>query len=231
MNSKPDSILLVDDERNILELARMYLARDGFDIETSTDGLDALERIRKDQPALVVLDLMLPGMDGFEICRRLRGENNQVPIILLTARDEDVDKILGLELGADDYMTKPFNPRELSARVKAILRRSEQNIDDKAAKEIIHLHDVVIDLRKREVKNSEGKIINLRRHEFDLLKVLVEQKGFVLTREQLLNQAWGFDFAGQTRTVDVHIAQLRNKLASTSVKIETVTGIGYKLVE
>lgn len=231
MNSKPDSILLVDDERNILELARMYLARDGFDIETSTDGLDALEKIRKDQPALVVLDLMLPGMDGFEICRRLRGENNQVPIILLTARDEDVDKILGLELGADDYMTKPFNPRELSARVKAILRRSEQNIDDKAAKEIIHLHDVVIDLRKREVKNSEGKIINLRRHEFDLLKVLVEQKGFVLTREQLLNQAWGFDFAGQTRTVDVHIAQLRNKLTSTSVKIETVTGIGYKLVE
>lgn len=231
MNSKPDSILLVDDERNILELARMYLARDGFDIETSTDGLDALEKIRKDQPALVVLDLMLPGMDGFEICRRLRGENNQVPIILLTARDEDVDKILGLELGADDYMTKPFNPRELSARVKAILRRSEQNIDDKATKEIIHLHDVVIDLRKREVKNSEGKIINLRRHEFDLLKVLVEQKGFVLTREQLLNQAWGFDFAGQTRTVDVHIAQLRNKLASTSVKIETVTGIGYKLVE
>jgi len=231
LNSKPDSILLVDDERNILELARMYLARDGFDIETSTDGLDALEKIRKDQPALVVLDLMLPGMDGFEICRRLRGENNQVPIILLTARDEDVDKILGLELGADDYMTKPFNPRELSARVKAILRRSEQNIDDKATKEIIHLHDVVIDLRKREVKNSEGKIINLRRHEFDLLKVLVEQKGFVLTREQLLNQAWGFDFAGQTRTVDVHIAQLRNKLASTSVKIETVTGIGYKLVE
>lgn len=231
MSSKPDSILLVDDERNILELARMYLARDGFDIETSTDGLDALEKIRKDQPALVVLDLMLPGMDGFEICRRLRGENNQVPIILLTARDEDVDKILGLELGADDYMTKPFNPRELSARVKAILRRSEQNIDDKATKEIIHLHDVVIDLRKREVKNSEGKIINLRRHEFDLLKVLVEQKGFVLTREQLLNQAWGFDFAGQTRTVDVHIAQLRNKLASTSVKIETVTGIGYKLVE
>jgi DNA-binding response OmpR family regulator len=209
----------------------MYLVRDGFTIETSTDGVDALEKIRKDQPSLVVLDLMLPGMDGLEICRTLRGENNQVPIILLTARDEDVDKILGLELGADDYMTKPFNPRELSARVKAILRRSEQISNGKAGQEIIHVHDIVIDMRKREVRNTEGKLITLRRHEFDLLKVLIEQKGYVLTRDQLLNQAWGFDFAGQTRTVDVHIAQLRNKLSSTNVKIETVTGIGYKLVE
>lgn len=231
MKSNQEKILLVDDERNILNLARMYLVRDGFNIETSTDGLDALERIRKDRPALVVLDLMLPGMNGLEICRTLRSENNQVPIILLTARDEDVDKILGLELGADDYMTKPFNPRELSARVKAILRRTEPILDEKTVQEIIYVHDIVINLRKREVSNTEGQQITLRRHEFELLKVLVEQKGYVLTRDQLLNQAWGFDFAGQTRTVDVHIAQLRNKLASTKVKIETVTGIGYKLVE
>lgn len=231
MNSKLETILLVDDERNILDLARMYLVRDGFNIETSTDGVDALEKIRRDQPALVVLDLMLPGLDGLEICRTLRGENNQVPIILLTARDEDVDKILGLELGADDYMTKPFNPRELAARVKAILRRSEQNLNEKAEPEIIRVHDIVIDIGKREVRNEDGKQLLLRRHEFDLLKVLAEQKGYVLTRDQLLSQAWGFDFAGQTRTVDVHIAQLRNKLSSTKVIIETVTGIGYKLVE
>ncbi len=231
MNSKLETILLVDDERNILDLARMYLVRDGFNIETSTDGVDALEKIRKDQPALVVLDLMLPRLDGLEICRTLRGENNQVPIILLTARDEDVDKILGLELGADDYMTKPFNPRELAARVKAILRRSEQNLNEKAEPEIIRVHDIVIDIGKREVRNEDGKQLLLRRHEFDLLKVLAEQKGYVLTRDQLLSQAWGFDFAGQTRTVDVHIAQLRNKLSSTKVIIETVTGIGYKLVE
>jgi two-component system, OmpR family, alkaline phosphatase synthesis response regulator PhoP len=231
LSSKLETILLVDDERNILDLARMYLVRDGFNIETSTDGVDALEKIRRDRPSLVVLDLMLPGMDGLEICRTLRGENNQVPIILLTARDEDVDKILGLELGADDYMTKPFNPRELSARVKAILRRSEQILNEKAGQEIIHVDDIVIDLRKREVRNTEGHQIKLRRHEFDLLKVLIDQKGYVLTRDQLLNQVWGFDFAGQTRTVDVHIAQLRNKLSSTKIKIETVTGIGYKLVE
>jgi two-component system, OmpR family, alkaline phosphatase synthesis response regulator PhoP len=231
LDSRLETILLVDDERNILDLARMYLVRDGFNIDISTNGLDALEKIRKDQPSLVVLDLMLPGMDGLEICRTLRGENNQVPIILLTARDEDVDKILGLELGADDYMTKPFNPRELSARVKAILRRSEQIVSEKAESESICVQDIVIDLRKREVRNSEGKLITLRRHEFELLKVLADQKGYVLTRDQLLNQAWGFDFAGQTRTVDVHIAQLRNKLSSTKVLIETITGIGYKLVE
>ncbi len=230
MIAKPETILLVDDERNILDLGKMYLVRDGFRILTSENGLDAIKIIRESQPSLVVLDLMLPEMDGLEICRTLRSENNQVPIILLTARDEDVDKILGLELGADDYMTKPFNPRELAARVKAILKRTIRNGKVDGEPESIHVADIVIDLRKREVRNTDGKQISLRRHEFELLKVLAEQKGFVLTREQLLNQAWGFDFAGQTRTVDVHIAQLRNKLKITNVIIETVTGIGYKLV-
>jgi len=229
--AKQETILLVDDERNILDLGEMYLVREGFQILKSENGLEAIEVIRKKQPSLVVLDLMLPGMDGLEICRTLRAENNQVPIILLTARDEDVDKILGLELGADDYMTKPFNPRELAARVKAILKRTNRNEKVEGETENINVADIVIDLRKREVRHLDGRQISLRRHEFELLKVLAEQKGFVLTREQLLNQAWGFDFAGQTRTVDVHIAQLRNKLDNSKVIIETVTGIGYKLVE
>ncbi len=225
------TILLVDDEKNILDLATMYLVRDGFIIETSMNGSEALERIRDIKPDLVVLDLMLPGLDGFEICRKLRSENNQVPIILLTARDEDVDKILGLELGADDYVTKPFNPRELSARVKAILKRAEPVSIKQTNIEIVRINDVVIDMLKREVKNIGGEVIPLRRHEFELLRVLAEHKGYVFTREQLLNQAWGFDFGGQTRTVDVHVAQLRNKLSITDVVIETVTGVGYKLAE
>jgi len=229
--AKQETILLVDDERNILDLGKMYLVREGFLILTLENGLEAIEVIRKKQPSLVVLDLMLPGMDGLEICRTLRAENNQVPIILLTARDEDVDKILGLELGADDYMTKPFNPRELAARVKAILKRTNRSEKVEGEPENINVADIIIDLRKREVRSLDGRQISLRRHEFELLKVLAEQKGFVFTREQLLNQAWGFDFAGQTRTVDVHIAQLRNKLNPTKVIIETVTGIGYKLVE
>ena len=220
-------LLLVDDEANITDLARMYLEREGYMINIAANGLEALEAIRRDKPALVVLDLMLPGLDGFEICKKLRAENNQVPIILLTARDEDVDKILGLELGADDYMTKPFNPRELVARVKAILRR----LDRPASGDVqtILAGDLVIDLSRREVRRADHEI-DLRRHEFELLKVLAEHRGLVLSREQLLNLAWGYDFAGQTRTVDVHVAQLRSKLVKSSVTIETVTGIGYKLV-
>jgi DNA-binding response OmpR family regulator len=231
LTENKETILLVDDEQNIIDLASMYLAREGFVIESSMDGLNGISKIRNQKPALVVLDLMLPGMDGFEICRKLRSENNQTPIILLTARDEDVDKILGLELGADDYMTKPFNPRELSARVKAILRRIDRPGDSQPSGAMIEFKDISIDNLKREVTVNNGKKVSLRRLEFDLLKVLVEHKGVVLTREQLLNQAWGFDFAGQTRTVDVHIAQLRSKLSGTGITIETITGVGYKLVE
>jgi len=221
-------ILLVDDEASIVQLAKLYLERDGFRTQSVGDGLLALDQVRSARPDLVVLDIMLPGIDGLEVCRRLRAEKNPVAIIMLTARDEDIDKILGLELGADDYMTKPFNPRELVARVKAILRRSER-MTAEAADEAIRLGDLVIDPARREVTCS-GVVLDLRTQEFEVLLVLVKHRSLVLSREQLLNLAWGYDFYGQTRTVDVHIAQLRRKLNKSRVHIETVTGVGYKLV-
>jgi DNA-binding response OmpR family regulator len=220
-------VLLVDDEPSILQLARMYLERDGFRIQEAKDGEAALEAITRLQPALVVLDVMLPKLDGFEICRRVRAENNSVAILMLTARDEDIDKILGLELGADDYLTKPFNPRELVARVKAILRRGENK--SATADKPVKLGELVIDPVRHEARVAAG-LLDLRTQEFDLLLTLASQPGRVFTREQLLQMAWGFDFSGQTRTVDVHVAHLRKKLEGSSIKIETVTGVGYKLV-
>ena len=221
-------ILLVDDEPSIIELSRMYLERDGFRVETAADGESALGSVERHQPALVVLDVMLPKLDGFEVCRRLRSSENDTAILMLTARDEDIDKILGLELGADDYLTKPFNPRELVARVKAILRRGGKK--DSGAIKPIRVGDLIIDPARREVRAS-SRTIDLRTQEFDLLVVLAEHRGLVLSREQILQKAWGFDFYGQTRTVDVHVAHLRKKLGDGSVRIETVTGVGYKLVE
>ena len=220
-------ILLVDDEPSIVQLARMYFERDGFRVQEISDGEAALEAVAKQRPVLVVLDVMLPKLDGFEVCRTLRAGGDQTPIIMLTARDEDIDKILGLELGADDYLTKPFNPRELVARVKAILRRgdSKKLVDGKS----VHRGDLNIDPFTREARLA-SRTLDLRTQEFDLLLTLAEQPGRVFTREQLLQLAWGFDFYGQTRTVDVHIAHLRKKLEGGSVKIETVTGVGYKLV-
>ena len=220
-------VLLVDDEPSILQLARMYLERDGFRIQEAKDGEAALEAITRLQPALVVLDIMLPKLDGFEVCRRVRAENNSVAILMLTARDEDIDKILGLELGADDYLTKPFNPRELVARVKAILRRGENKPsgNDKP----VQLGELMIDPDRREARVG-SRLLDLRTQEFDLLLTLANQPGRVFTREQLLQMAWGFDFYGQTRTVDVHVAHLRKKLEGSAIKIETVTGVGYKLV-
>jgi two-component system, OmpR family, alkaline phosphatase synthesis response regulator PhoP len=225
MNS--DLILLVDDEPSIVQLARMYLERENFRVEAAVDGEAALESVERLRPDLIVLDVMLPRLDGFEVCQRLRAGNNPVAIIMLTARDEDIDKILGLELGADDYLTKPFNPRELVARVKAILRRTDRTppIEDKP----LRLGDLTVDPVRREVKLA-GRILDLRTQEFELLLILAGQPGRVFTREQLLQQAWGFDFLGQTRTVDVHIAHLRKKMTGSSNRIETVTGIGYKLV-
>lgn len=220
---------MVDDEAHIVELAQMYLAREGFRVESAEDGDTALEMIARQPPALMVLDLMLPAVDGWEVCRRVRSGKSapDLPIIMLTARDDDVDKIVGLELGADDYMTKPFNPRELVARARAILRRAQRASSVTAP---IHVGDVTIDPAGREVE-VVGRRVSLRPKEFDLLLALVEQQGIVLSREQLLDQVWGYDFYGQTRTVDVHIAQLRKRLAdSTSVEIQTVVGVGYKLV-
>jgi len=219
-------ILLVDDEPSIIQLARLYLEREGFRIQSVNDGEAALSAVAKDLPALVVLDVMLPKLDGFEVCRRLRASNSPTAILMLTARDEDIDKILGLELGADDYLTKPFNPRELVARVKAILRRSDRKADDSAP---IHLGDLTIDPARREVRLASLSL-DLRTQEFDLLLALAEHRGLVLSREQILQKAWGFDFYGQTRTVDVHVAQLRKKIEKSTVKIETITGVGYKLV-
>lgn len=221
-----ETILVVDDEPSIVQLAQLYLEKDGFHVEAVGDGKGALESVEKLQPALVVLDVMLPEMDGFEVCRKLRMDGNPVLIIMLTARDEDIDKIVGLELGADDYMTKPFNPRELVARIKAILRRTSRQA---ATTEVYHLGDLTIDPARREVC-VKGELVDLRTQEFDLLVTLAEHKGLVLMREQLLDLAWGYDYYGQTRTVDVHVAHLRRKLAESEVKIETVTGVGYKLV-
>jgi len=219
-------ILLVDDEPSIVQLARLYLEREGFRTESANDGEAALEKVARQHPALVVLDVMLPKLDGFEVCRRLRASQNSIAILMLTARDEDIDKILGLELGADDYLTKPFNPRELVARVKAILRRGERKVDDSSP---IHLADLTIDPARREVRLS-SRPLSLRAQEFDLLLTLAEHRGLVLSREQILQKAWGFDFYGQTRTVDVHVAHLRRKIEGSSITIETVTGVGYKLV-
>ena len=222
-----ERILVVDDEPSILDLVSMYLGREGFRVETAADGAQALLRVQTQPPALLVLDLMLPEVDGFEVCRRVRAAST-LPILMLTARDDDVDKIVGLELGADDYLTKPFNPRELVARVKAILRRAERPPVGTA--EPIHLGDLTLDPGRREVSIA-GVAVSLRPKEFDLLQTLAEHRGLVLTREQLLSQAWGFDFYGETRTVDVHVGHLRKRLAASQfVRIETVTGVGYKLV-
>lgn len=217
-------IMLVDDERNITELARLYLENEGFHVQTVHDGEQALTAFQSDKPDLIVLDLMLPRLDGYEVCRRIRAKS-QVPIIMLTARDEDVDKIVGLELGADDYLTKPFNPRELVARVKAILRRASVTPTTRR----LTVGDLTIDLERREVEVG-GKPVSLRTKEFDLLAVMAQQPRVVFTRERLLEEAWGYGFAGETRTVDVHVAHLRKKMAGGKTEIETVTGVGYKLV-
>jgi DNA-binding response OmpR family regulator len=220
-----ETILVVDDEQNIIELATMYLEQEGFRVLSARDGQAALDRVKADRPALMVLDLMLPKVDGWEVCRKIRADSD-LPILMLTARDDDIDKIVGLELGADDYMTKPFNPRELVARVKAILRRTEPRRPEPAGPFIVG--NVKIDPARRTVHVGE-RVAELRTKEFDLLMMLAENEGIVLSREKLLDLVWGFDFYGQTRTVDVHVAHLRNKLEGADVSIETVWGVGYKL--
>jgi DNA-binding response OmpR family regulator len=222
-----ETILVVDDEANIVDLAALYLEQEGFRVQSAADGASALGMIARQPPALLVLDLMLPEVDGWEVCRRVRAGKvaPNLPIIMLTARDDDVDKIVGLELGADDYLTKPFNPRELVARVKAILRRTRHAARTEAP---IHVNDVTIDPARHEVTIA-GQPVELRPKEFDLLLTLAEHRGIVLSREQLLDMVWGYDFYGETRTVDVHIAHLRKRLSESSVEIETILSVGYKL--
>jgi DNA-binding response OmpR family regulator len=223
-----ETILVVDDEANIIDLATLYLEQEGYRVQSATDGAKALDVINRQPPALMVLDLMLPEIDGWEVCRRVRSGKAapDLPIIMLTARDDDVDKIVGLELGADDYITKPFNPRELVARVKAVMRRTQRTTQTRAP---VHVGDITIDAARHQV-TVDGRPVELRPKEFDLLLALAEHKGIVLSREQLLDLAWGYDFYGETRTVDVHIAHLRKRLVDSSAEIETVLGVGYKLV-
>jgi len=220
-------ILLVDDEPAIIDLLRMYLGKEDFKLESAKDGEEALILFDRHNPDLVILDLMLPKVDGFEVCRRIRAKDHNAAIMMVTARDEDIEKIIGLELGADDYLTKPFNPREVVARVKAILRRSRSS--NATTQPVIRLGNTVINSDRRSVLVDE-KEISLRTQQFNLLQNLAENKGRVLSREQLLENAWGYDFYGQTRTVDVHIAHLRKLLVDSSIRIETVTGVGYRLV-
>jgi two-component system alkaline phosphatase synthesis response regulator PhoP len=219
------TILVVDDEPNIVELAKLYLQQEGYQVEGVGNGNSAMNKIATSKPSLIVLDLMLPDMDGFEVCRQIR-KNSDVPILMLTARKEDVDKIVGLELGADDYITKPFNPRELVARVKAILRRYKAGLKSGEAIEVGSLR---IDPARREA-TIDGQQLRLRTKEFDLLATLAQNLGIVLTRDRLLEIVWETDYYGETRTVDIHINHLRDKLAGATVSIETVRGIGYKLI-
>ena len=225
MTTSTQSVLVVEDEASIASFVSLYLKNAGYDVRAATNGADALASVQSQQPSLIVLDLMLPDIDGIEICRRIR-QKSDVPILMLTARDEDVDKIIGLEVGADDYLTKPFNPRELVARVKSILRRSVPERREAQTKQIKH-GDLEIDVGRREVLVS-GNEVQLAPKEFDLLWELLDHRGLVLTRDQLLERVWGYTFAGDTRTVDVHVRQLRRKLGDAS-PIVTVWGVGYKV--
>ena len=222
---KPQPVLVVEDEASIASFVSLYLKNAGYAVKTVATGADALAQVGLQTPALIVLDLMLPDIDGIEVCRRLR-RTSDVPILMLTARDEDVDKIIGLEVGADDYLTKPFNPRELVARVKSILRRATPDRREVASATLTH-GDLNIDAGRREVKVGDDEI-KLAPKEFDLLWELLDHRGLVLTRDQLLERVWGYTFAGDTRTVDVHVRQLRRKLGDAS-PIVTVWGVGYKV--
>ena len=216
------TIVVVDDEANIADLVGLYLEREGFRVLKAATGDAGLEAFRQHRPRLVVLDVGLPDLDGLEVCKRIR-LTSQVPIIFLTARDGEVDRVLGLELGADDYLTKPFSPAELVARVKAVLRRA----DGGPAPDVLQVGDATIDAGRREVRVGDQPV-EFTAKEFDLLRFLAERPGLALSRQQILDGVWGFDWFGDVRTVDVHIAQVRKKV-DDAVQIDTVRGVGYRL--
>lgn len=222
-------VLIAEDEKPISDIIKFNLEKEGYEIITAYDGEDALKKALNEQLELIILDIMMPSMDGFEICKRVR-EKSSVPIIMVTAKEEEVDKILGLELGADDYITKPFSIRELVARVKANVRRQEMNINaDQQEKEIIKNKDLSIDLMKYEVKKGSTSI-DLTVREFELLKFLAKQKDQVFSREQLLERVWGYEYYGDIRTVDVTVRRLREKVeddSSNPTYIMTKRGVGY----
>jgi len=225
MNEQQTVIVLVEDDPNIADLVDMYLRQDGYRVYQAPDGETGLQLVKDRTPKLVILDVGLPGgLDGVEVCRRLRATSD-IPIIMLTARDGEIDRVLGLEMGADDYVTKPFSPRELVARVKAILRRADGPTRD--APTVLVVGDTEVDLGRREARVN-GTVIPLAAREFDLLAYLAENDGLALSRRQLLDGVWGPDWVGDERTVDVHVRQLRKKLGD-ALPLATVWGVGYRL--
>lgn len=218
-------ILVVDDEKRMVDLVRLYMEKEGFSVDEAYDGQQALDMISETSYSLIILDLMLPVIDGWTVCRELR-KKYDIPVIMLTARGEEFDKVLGFELGADDYVVKPFSPRELTARVKALLRRTSQSIEDSPS---LVFPDLTIDPTSRVVKANDEEV-NLTPKEFDLLYFLAKNKDKVFTREKLLEEVWGYDFYGSLRTVDTHIKQLREKLGRSKAAsyISTIWGVGYK---
>ncbi len=223
-----ERILIVDDDSNICELLRLYLEKDGFQADIVTDGIKALEAFQSLKPDLVLLDIMLPGMDGWQICREIR-KTSQTPIIMLTAKGETFDKVLGLELGADDYITKPFETKEVIARVKAVLRRSSSQSTNTATPKEVSFDKLSINLTNYELK-VDGKAIDTPPKELELIYHLASNPNRVYTRDQLLDEVWGFEYYGDSRTVDVHVKRLREKLEGVSDKweLKTVWGVGYK---
>jgi DNA-binding response OmpR family regulator len=220
-------VLVVEDERSIADLERLYLSREGFGVHVEADGTAGLAAARRLHPAAIILDVGLPGLDGTEVCRRLRADGDWTPVLFVTARDDEVDRVLGLELGADDYLTKPFSPRELVARVKTVLRRSRPEFAGAPA--VLRLGAVRVDPGRRRAFVGEAEV-SLTATEFDLLAFLLRRPGRVYEREQLLSEVWGYAAAAGTRTVDVHVAQLRAKLGAAS-PIRTVRGVGYSAEE
>ena len=222
-------ILVVEDEHNIASLLKLYLGNEGFSVAWVSDGAKALDEADRLHPALVILDLMLPGLDGLEICRLLRARS-RVPVIMLTARDSEIDRIVGLELGADDYITKPFSPRELVARVKAVLRRTQEQTtpgEAEAALEVLSLGTVVVDPARRMALAGD-RAVELTAKEFDLLVFLIRNHGLVFSRDRLLERVWGYERPVDTRTVDSHIRSLRAKLGDAAGIVKTLRGVGYK---
>ncbi|MGB8658126.1 MAG: response regulator transcription factor [Candidatus Zixiibacteriota bacterium] len=222
-------ILIIEDDKDIVDLLKLYLTKEGFVHKEASDGFSGLQKAKAESFDLIILDLMLPEMDGLQVCKELRGDPKtaSIPIIMLTAKAEETDKIVGLELGADDYVTKPFSPKELVARVKALLRRTERKPE---LDEVFHYGKLVLDLSKHELTRG-SEVVHLTSKEFDLLVCLLRSKGRVLSRNYLMDQIWGYDYYGGMRTVDVHIRRLRGKILELSEAIETVKNLGYKLKE
>ena len=221
-------ILIVDDDVNICELLRLYLEKDGFDVEVVTDGLKAIDTFNAVNPDLILLDIMLPGMDGWQICREIR-KNFSVPIIMLTAKGETFDKVLGLELGADDYITKPFETKEVVARIKAVLRRTSSQISSAEAAKEVNYDKLMVNISNYVLK-VDGNVVDTPPKELELIFHLASNPNRVYTRDQLLDEVWGFEYYGDSRTVDVHVKRLREKLEGVSDKweLKTVWGVGYK---